>query len=139
MEIVVRVIAADLPEAGTTLAGPGLLVSALCALVFLALGLANYAGYGKFIATAYILSPFVILALAWLGGGGLLVLVGAWLASLGTVGTVVGVLVAALGALAWVVGVVGLFWMPPRLRPRWMRDLLARRKAGDDVHGGVRR
>lgn len=130
--------ATDLPETGSALSGPGLVVVVVCALVFLALGLANYAGFGRFIATAYILSPYVILALAWLGGGALLVVVGVWLLGLGsTAGDVAGIVVAVAGILSWVVGIVGLFWLPTRLRPRWMRELQARRQAGEDVQGGV--
>lgn len=121
--------AADLPA---SVSGPGLAVVVACATVFLALGLANYAGYGRSIATAYILSPFVALALAWLGGGTLLVVSGLWLTGLGaTVWDAVGLAVAVLGLVSWAVGIVGLFWMPTRLRPRWMRDLMARRKAGE--------
>ena len=107
-------------------------------MLFLLLGLANYAGYGRFIATSYLLSPYVILALAWLGGGTLLVLGGAWLLTLGPVlWDVLGLVLAVAGVLSWVVGIVGLFWLPVRLRPRWMRELMARHEAGEDVRGEV--
>ena len=61
----------DLPEVEPTMSTGGLVVAGICALVFLAVGLANYAGYFRFIATSYLVSPFVILATAWLGGGAL--------------------------------------------------------------------
>ncbi|WP_315093146.1 hypothetical protein [uncultured Cellulomonas sp.] len=138
MGLTVRLTSAALPDTGATLSGPGLVVGAVCAVLFLVLGLANYAGYFRFVATAYILSPYVILACAWLGGGALLVLAGVWLLGLGpVVATVAGIVLAAVGALAWVVGLVGLVWLPRRLRPRWMCDLLDRRRAGEDVQGGV--
>jgi len=129
VELTVRLTAAaDLPEGSLPVAG--LVVGGLCALLLLGVGLANYAGYGAFIVDAHILSPYAILALAWLGAGTLLVLAGAWLLGLGAVGwDVLGVAVAAAGALAWIVGLVGLFWLPRRLRPRWMRDLMDRRRA----------
>lgn len=132
--------ASDLPEVGTSLSTGGLVVAGVCALVFLAVGLANYAGYGRFIATSYLVSPFVILAAAWLGGGTLLVLGAVWLLGLGSgAGEVLGFVLAAAGLLAWVVGLVGIFWLPVRLRPRWMRDVMARRTAGEDVQGEVSR
>ena len=64
VELGVRVsVAVVLPEAPEpALTGAGLVVAVVCAVLFLLLGLANYAGYGRFIATSYLLSPYVILA-----------------------------------------------------------------------------
>jgi hypothetical protein len=135
VELPVRLTAAaDLSDGSLPVAG--LAVVGVCALVFLALGLANYAGYGTFIVDAHILSPYAILALAWLGGGTLLVLVGGWLLGLGAAGWgVLGLVVAVAGVLAWVVGIVGLFWLPARLRPRWMRDRMEHRTDRPDGRG----
>ena len=139
MELSLRLTAAaDLPGTDATLPGAALVVPVVAAVLFLLVGLANYAGYGRFIATAYIVSPYVFLALAWLGAGALLVLAGAWLLTLGPLlWDVVGVLLAVVGVLSWVVGIVGLFWLPVRLRPRWMRELMAGDTAGEDVRGEV--
>jgi hypothetical protein len=90
----------------------------LAGLVFVALGVAAYAGVAKpFIRTLWP-RPTLAFGLLWLGLGGALVgfgwpaLANAW-----------GVLAVGLPALAcWVIGLLSFGWMPQALQPRWFRE-----------------
>lgn len=119
-------VGSALADPATTGAGPGLLLVAACAGVLLALGVAHYAGVGKAWADVWVVSPFLVLALAWLGGGGLLMTLAVLvLAEDGSVWTVLGAVLGLASAVAWVIGLVGLFWLPRALRPRWLRERLS--------------
>lgn len=136
MELTVRLItsslAQPLPELGATASdGRGLAVGALCAGLFLAFGIAHYAGFAKLLADAFVFSPYLGLATGWLGGGALLMIVAARVipADGPLALTLLGLALGFVAAIAWVVGLVGIFWIPQRLRPRWLRERLSQRPA----------
>lgn len=115
----------DLPPVGSDLAVGGYAVGAVCAAVLLAGGLAHYAGRGRRFVDPWMLSPYTGLAAAWLGAGGLLVCSATLLAAVpSAVATVLAVVLGVAGVVSWLVGLVGVVWLPSRLRPRWLRELL---------------
>jgi hypothetical protein len=121
MELAVRLTAAaeSAPDSRTA----GLAVGAFCATLLLGVGVAHYAGVAKWMAQFWLFSTTTVLALAWLGGGALLV--GAAVGLLdgdGAVRTASGLLLGVAGMASWLVGFVGLFWLPRRLKPRWLRE-----------------
>jgi|GEM_PF-1578123 len=121
MELAVRLTAAG-QDAGTT-DRSGLLVALVCSAVLLAVGVAHYRGAARWLAHWGILSEYTVLALAWLGAGGVLSTVALWLADGGsTASDVLTVVVGVAGLAAGLVGVVGVVWLPRGLRPRWLRD-----------------
>ncbi|WP_456787806.1 hypothetical protein [Cellulomonas sp. P5_C5] len=119
MELTVRLTTEAVPG---SIAG-GYAIGAVCGAVFLGIGVAHYAGVGKSMAGFWLFTTTNVLALAWLGAG---VLVGvasvAVLDGDGTVRTVLGLLLSFAAVTSWLVGVVGIFWLPRRLRPRWHRE-----------------
>ncbi|WP_084963683.1 hypothetical protein [Thermoactinospora rubra] len=60
------------------------------------------------------------LALLWMGAGGELLCVGTLIADAGAVG--LGRVIGAIGLAGIALGTVFLFWTPPPLRPRWLRE-----------------
>jgi hypothetical protein len=121
MELVVR-LTATVTESTSDLSG-GLVVGAVCSAALLVAGLAHYAGVGKGVARIPMITSTTTLALAWLGAGGLLTCLAALvLQDASPARSVLGLLLGALGLACWVVGLVGLFWLPQALRPRWLRE-----------------
>lgn len=102
----------------------GLAVAGVCAAVFLAVGAAHYRGAFRRLVDPWLLSPYTGLALAWLGGGGLLVVASLAVPSTGGATAVLSAVLGLAGIGAWAVGIVGVLWLPARLRPRWLRELL---------------
>lgn len=113
-------------------------VLGVLALVF---GIAHYRGFGKQLAETWTLSPYVILAVGWMGAAVLLVLLGVGLMwdRLPAIVHLVGGLIVAAGVGCWFLGLVGIFWLPRRLRPRWLVEQVAWDPAGMRTpHGGRR-
>lgn len=149
MELALRVIAtapsAGLPTALTASwtatesvagsSGAGVAVAALCGAVFLAFGIAHYRGFVTSLSDRFVFGPYVGLAMGWLGGGALLAALSYPLLNgeRPVAATVVGVLVVLAALVCWVVGLVGVFWLPRALRPRWLRERL-----GQDDPPGTR-
>ena len=113
----------DLAGSATGSVAAGGVVAAVCAAVFFGFGVAHYAGVAKRIALVPRLSPTTGLAAAWLGGGALLMgVAAAVLDADGGVRAVLGLLLGAAAVASWCVGLVAIFWLPRRLRPRWLRE-----------------
>lgn len=114
---------ADAGVAGDAGTGTGLAVAAACAALLLGVGLAHYAGAWRWLAQVGLLSATTAASLAWIGGGGLLVCGALALDGAeggpGAVGTLV---LGAAGLVVAAIGLVGVVWLPGRLRPRWMRQ-----------------
>jgi hypothetical protein len=121
MELAVRLSAVG-QDAGTV-DRSGVLVALVCSLVLLAVGVAHYRGAARWLAHWGILSEYTVLALAWLGAGGVLSTAAILLADQeSTVAAVLTVVVGIAGLAAGVVGIVGIVWLPRALRPRWLLD-----------------
>lgn len=98
--------------------GTVLLVAGLGAL-FVVPGWLAYAGRWR----DWVNYPFVLyapLAMLWMGVGGEIIVVGGIVADAGA--RPVGQLLGAIGMALLVVGGICLFWTPPSLRPRWLRE-----------------
>ncbi|GGC06909.1 hypothetical protein [Cellulomonas carbonis] len=127
MELAVRLSLQPLPDPSAAPPTGGLVVGAIASLVLLALGLAHYAGRFRTLAEVWILGPTVVLACAWLGAGGLLATIGAALAGQDdAVLVLLGAVAVVLALVAWVVGIVGIFWLPRALQPRWFVEQVER-------------
>ncbi|WP_250445113.1 hypothetical protein [Actinotalea sp. C106] len=97
----------------------------------LGLGLGHYAGRLRFLKNHVKIHRYESLSFAWIGGGLLIALSAPlvqgieepWAAGVAAVlhGTTLGVLHGATVAVMSV-GVLGLFWMPPFLRPAWTKE-----------------
>lgn len=114
--------------AGLDLAGMsgGLLVAAAAGTAMLALGVAHYAGRLRWMAQVWVISPYLVLAMAWLGAGAVLSVAGLVLMAQDVaVLVLLGALLVVAAHVSWLVGVVGIFWLPRRLRPRWLEEQVA--------------
>ena len=100
-----------------------MIVVILGSLVFLAFGVAHHRGAMKHAVFYAIFGIYSGAAAAWIGGGGVLVGVSGLITeSADGPLEVLGLLVGVVGVAVFAVGAVGVFWMPRRLRPAWLRD-----------------
>jgi hypothetical protein len=93
---------------------------ALMAVAFVLPGWLAYAGKW----TDWINHPWTLyapLSLLWMGAGGLFAGVGSLVVDAGF--QPVGRLLGAIGMALLLLGGICLFWTPPSLRPRWLREL----------------
>jgi hypothetical protein len=97
-----------------------MLVGALCGLLFLVAGGLAYAGRGRSIVLKGFPTPVLFFGLAWLGAGGLVVILSSQLSQAGH--PFAGTLLALPGVVGVVVFLLSFAWMPRRLQPRWYRD-----------------
>jgi hypothetical protein len=122
MEQLVR-LTSSTQTTGLTL--PVGVAGAVLGAILLAIGVAHYRGYRWWVADPRnvkqytFVTQYTVLAMAWLGAALLLGVASAPLPS------VLGTTAAVLGAVCGLVGFVGLFWLPPFLRPRWLVSLQA--------------
>ncbi|MDQ1292843.1 MAG: hypothetical protein QG608_724 [Actinomycetota bacterium] len=110
---------------GGSIVGPAIVCMAGGA-VFLALGLAHYAGFTKPVAFGGPFGPYLGLGITWMGGGTILSGLGLILSE--KVHPVFALLLCPPGALGFVIGVVSIVWIPRFLRPAWLRDWVDRGK-----------
>ena len=92
-----------------------MLVGALCGLLFLVAGGLAYAGRGRSIVLKGFPTPVLFFGLAWLGAGGLVVILSSQLSQAGH--PVAGTLLALPGVVGVVVFLLSFAWMPRRLQP----------------------
>jgi hypothetical protein len=108
-----------------------MIVVLVIGLLFLAIGLAHYAGYAKPLAFRGLFGPYLPLGMAWFGAAAVLSSVGLMMSNAGYDIAAALVQLAALACFA--IALLSIVWLPRRLRPRWLQEWIDRGRPVEEV------